>query len=233
MRNQKQQFVRLQSLGFFEALLIYIRRSTTVTAKPKTSRQKQNTSPQNRKPHGKNKNLTAKPKTSQQKQNTSRQNQNPHGKTKDLTAKPNTSQQKPNTSRKSKYPRQIKIKAILFLLWCIWFCREVFGFAVRYFVFAVRFLVLPWCFCFCREVFGFAVMFLFLPWGFWFCRDVFVFAVRFLVLPWQWLVIIKICTERMTFSRGALLSPRSFWDVAKPVRENVWEPLKLGLISGY
>ena len=57
-----------------------------------------------------------------------------------------------------------KTKAILFLLWSIWFCREVFGFAVRYFVFAVRFLVLPWgilflpwCFCFCREVFGFAV----------------------------------------------------------------------------
>ena len=37
------------------------------------------------------------------------------------------------------------------------FRSEVFGFAVRYFVFAVRFLVLPWCFCFCREVFGFAV----------------------------------------------------------------------------
>ena len=137
MRNQKQQFVRLQSLGFFEALLIYIRWPTTVTAKPKTSRQKQNTSLQNRKPHDKNKiphgkteNLTAK--------------------TKYLTAKPKTSQQKPNTSRKSKYPRQIKIKAILFLPWGFWFCRDVF-------VFTMRFLVLPWCFCFCREVFGFAV----------------------------------------------------------------------------
>ena len=43
-----------------------------------------------------------------------------------------------------------KTKAILFLLWSIWFCREIFGFAVR-------FLVFPWCFCFCREVFGFAV----------------------------------------------------------------------------
>ena len=42
-----------------------------LTAKPKTSRQKQNTSRQNRKPHGKNK--------------------IPHNKTKNLTAKPNTS----------------------------------------------------------------------------------------------------------------------------------------------
>ena len=44
-----------------------------------------------------------------------------------------------------------KTKALLLLLWSIWFCREVFcfcrevfGFAVRYFVFAVRFLVLLW-----------------------------------------------------------------------------------------
>ena len=85
--------------------------------------------------------VTAKPKTS-------RQNQRPHGKTNYFTA---------------------KTKAILFLLWSIWFCREVFcsvleelrslfGFAVRYFVFALRFLVLPWGI-------------LFLPWGFWFCRD--------------------------------------------------------------
>jgi len=39
--------------------------------------------------HGKtkNKNITAKPKTSWQKQNTSRQNQKPHGKTKYFTAK--------------------------------------------------------------------------------------------------------------------------------------------------
>ena len=58
-------------------------------------------SQQNQKPHGKTKNLTAKTKTSQQKQNTSRQNQNHHGKTKDLMAKPNTSQQKPNTSRQN------------------------------------------------------------------------------------------------------------------------------------
>ena len=55
---------------------------TIVTAKPKTARQKQNTSQQNRKLLGENKNLTAKPKTLRQKQNTSRQNQKPHGKTK-------------------------------------------------------------------------------------------------------------------------------------------------------
>ena len=49
-------------------------------------------------------------------------------------------------------------------MWSIWFCREVFGFVVRYFVFAVRFSVLPWGI-------------LFLPWGFRFCREVFGFAV--------------------------------------------------------
>ena len=78
---------------------------------PQLSRQKQNTSRQNRKPNGKNKNLTAKPKTSRQKQK-------PHGKTENFV----------------------------------------------YFVFAVKFLVLPW-------------RILFLPWGFWFCREVFGFAV--------------------------------------------------------
>ena len=50
-----------------------LRWPTTVTAKPKTSRQNQNTSRQNRKPHGKTENLTAKPKSSRQKQR-------PHGK---------------------------------------------------------------------------------------------------------------------------------------------------------
>ena len=101
----------------------------------------------------KTKYLTAKPKTSRQKQNTSLQNQNPHGKTtwphgktKYFTAKTKYLSAKANTHGKS--------KAILFLLWSIlFFCcevfgfavsREVFGFAVRYFVFAVRFLVLPW-----------------------------------------------------------------------------------------
>ena len=51
-------------------------------------------SQQNQKPHGKN--ITAKPKTSRQKQNTTRQNQKPHGKN-NLTEKPNTSQQKQNS----------------------------------------------------------------------------------------------------------------------------------------
>ena len=51
-----------------------LRWPTTVTAKPKTSRQKQNTSRQNRKPQGKNENLTAKLKTSRKKTKTSRQN---------------------------------------------------------------------------------------------------------------------------------------------------------------
>ena len=37
--------------------------------------------------HGKTRNLTAKPETSRQKQNTSRQKQKPHGKTKYFTAK--------------------------------------------------------------------------------------------------------------------------------------------------
>ena len=54
----------------------------TVTAKPKTSGQKQNTSRQNRKPRGKNENLTAKSKTSEQKPNTSRQKQIPTAKPK-------------------------------------------------------------------------------------------------------------------------------------------------------
>ena len=68
VRSRKEQF-RCSSILWWP---------TTVTAKPKTSRQKQ-------KHHGKTKNLTAKtkylaakPKTSRQKQNTSRQNQKPH-----------------------------------------------------------------------------------------------------------------------------------------------------------
>ena len=83
----------------------------------------------------------------------SRQNQKPHGKTKYFTAKTKYLTAKANTHGKT--------KAILLLLWSIWFCREVFcfcrevfGFAVRYFVFAVTFLVLPWGI-------------LFLPWQLW------------------------------------------------------------------
>ena len=112
-------------------------------------------------------------KTSRQKQNTSRQNQKPHGKTKDLTAKPNTSQQKPNTSRQKQIPTAkpklfcfwcevfgfavrflVLLWGILFLPWGFWFFREVFCF-------------LPWGFWFCRDVFVFAVRLLVLPWQLW------------------------------------------------------------------
>ena len=80
------------------------------------SRQNQKPHGENKIPYGKTENLTAKTKTS-------RQNQKPHCKTKDLTAKPNTSQQKLNAAHgKSKYPRQNQ----------------------SYFVFAVKYLVLPW-----------------------------------------------------------------------------------------
>ena len=80
-----------------------------LTAKPKTSKNNAKTSRQNQKPHGKNK-------------KTSRQNQRPHGKTKYFTAKTKYLTAKANTHGKT--------KAILFLLWSICFCREVFGFAV-------------------------------------------------------------------------------------------------------
>ena len=117
-------------------------------------------SQQNQKPHGRNKNITAKPKTSRQKQNTSWQNQKPHGKTKYFTAKPNswpnTSQQKQNSFGFAVgicFCREVfgfccevfgfavrflvLLWGILFLPWSFWFCCEVF-------VFAVRFLVLLW-----------------------------------------------------------------------------------------
>ena len=126
---------------------------------PQLSRQNQKPHGKNKIPHGKTENLTAKTKTSLQKQNTSRQNQRPHGKTKQWkTSRQNQILHSKNQipHGKSKYPRQNQ----------------------SYFVFAVKYLVLPWSFwfcrdvfCFCREVFGFAVMFLFLPWGFCFCRD--------------------------------------------------------------
>ena len=103
-----------------------------------------------------------------------------------VTAKPNTSQQKQSSfgfavgicfCREVFAVKYLVLPwGIWFLLRSIWFCREVFGFAVRFF-------------CFCREVFGFAVMFLFfevfgfaawgilfLPWGFQFCREVFCFC---------------------------------------------------------
>ena len=125
---------------------------------------------QNQKPHGKTENLTAKTKTSLQKQNTSRQNQRPHGKTKEWkTPRQNQILHSKNQipHGKSKYPWQnqsyfvLAVKylvltwGILFLSGGFWFCREVFWFCRD--VFAMKFLVLLWCFCFCHEVFGFAV----------------------------------------------------------------------------
>ena len=82
---------------------------------PQLSQQKQ-------KPHGKTKNLTVKTKYLTTKPKPSRQNQRPHGETKYFTAKAKYLSAKANTHGKT--------KAILFLLWSIWFCREVFGFAV-------------------------------------------------------------------------------------------------------
>ena len=171
---------------------------TTVTTKPKTSRQ-------NRKPHGKTKNLTAKtkyltakPKTSRQKQNTSRQNQKPHGKTKySLRSRRLEVMGERENGRawgRHASPRVSPSRAPVFS--CahhfqapatqakpntsqqkqnsfgfdvgVCFWGEVFGFCCEVFGFAVRSLVLPWEFWFCREVFCF-----------W--REVFGFAVRYFV----------------------------------------------------
>ena len=77
--------------------------------------------------------VTAKPKTSRQKQNTSRQNQKPHGKTKYFT------QQKQNSF--SFAVGFCFFSQYLVLPWSLWFCREVFGFAVtvvRYSLYTVE-----------------------------------------------------------------------------------------------
>ena len=74
---------------------------------PQMSRQKQNTSRQNRKPHGKTKNLTAKTKYLTTKPKPSLQNQRPHGKTKYFTAKFLVSKK--------------------FLPWGFWFCCDSCG----------------------------------------------------------------------------------------------------------
>ena len=114
---------------------------------------------------------------------TSRQNQKPHvknkilpDKTKNLTGKPKSSRQNQIlhsknqiTHGKSKYPRQNQsyfVFAVKYLVlpWSFWFCREVFCFCLEVFGFAVRYFV-------------FAVRFLVLPWCFCFCREVFGFAV--------------------------------------------------------
>ena len=57
-------------------------KTKNLTAKTKTSRQNQKTHGKTKNLTAKAKYLTAKPKTSRQKQNTSRQNQKPHGKNK-------------------------------------------------------------------------------------------------------------------------------------------------------
>ena len=102
--------------------------------------------------HGKTKNLTAKTKYLAAKTKTSRQNQMLHGKSKIAF----------NWFCRGYWlwPWGICMVFAVYLVlpWGLWFCREVFGFVVRYFVFAVRFSVLPWGI-------------LFLPWGFWFCRE--------------------------------------------------------------
>ena len=104
-----------------------------------------------------NSRVTAKPKTSWQKQKH-------HGKTKNLTAKTKYLTAKPKISRQNQILHS-KNKIALVLPW-------VFAFAVRYLVFAVKYLVLPWGLWFCHQVFGFVMRY-------------FVFAVRFLVLLWQ------------------------------------------------
>ena len=140
------------------ALYIFLWWPTTVTAKPKTSRQKQ-------KHHGKTKNLTAK--------------------TKYLTAKPKTSRQNQIHHSKNKIALILICRGYLLLREVFGFCCEVFGFAVRSLVLPWGFWFCREVFCFCCEVFGFAVRYfvfavrfsvlqwdiLFLPWGFWFCRD--------------------------------------------------------------
>ena len=105
--------------------------------------------------HSKIKNLTAKPKTSRQKQNTTRQNQKPHGKN-NLTEKPNTSQQKQNSFGFA--VRSLVLPwGFWFCREVFCFCRKVFGFAVRFLFSPRSFRFCCEVFCFCRAVFGFAV----------------------------------------------------------------------------
>ena len=198
-------------LGFWFCLWIYnLWWPTTVTAKPKTSQQKQNY-------HGKTKNVTAK--------------------TKYLMAKPKTLRQKQIVHSKSKIALVLPwvfafaVRYLVFALkylvlpWGLWFCREVFGFVVRYFVFAVRFLVLPWGFCFCRWVFGFAVRY-------------FVFAMRFLVLPWQlWATVTTRCGTCFTFCHFFFLNRINDFNGKTPFDFqnccSVTDNKHLGKLSGY
>ena len=85
--------------------------------------------------HGKTKNLTAKTKTSRQNQKWHGKNKIPHGKAKNLTAKTKYLTAKPKSSRQNQILHS-ESKIALVLPW-------VFAFAVRYLVFAVKYLVLP------------------------------------------------------------------------------------------
>ena len=93
--------------------------------------------------HGKTKNLTAKPKTSRQKQKPHGKIKIPHDKTKNLTAKPNTSQQKtkyPTAKANTHGKTKVILLTVKYLVlpwdflfslpWVFCFCREVFVFAV-------------------------------------------------------------------------------------------------------
>ena len=126
-----------------------------------------------------------------------------HGKTKKLTTKTKTSRQNQILHSESKIALVLPwvfafaVRYLVFavkylvLLWGLWFCHQVFGFVMRYFVFAVRFLVLLWGFCYWREVFGFAMI-----------MRYFLFAVRFLVLAWGILFLawgFRFCCEVFCF----------------------------------
>ena len=130
---------------------------------------------------------------------------NCHGKTKKLTAKTKTSWQNQILHSESKialvlpwvfaFAVRYLVFAVKYLVlpWGLWFCHQVFGFVMRYFVFAVRFLVLLWGFCYWCEVFGFAMI-----------MRYFVFAVRFLVLAWGILFLpwgFRFCREVFCFCR--------------------------------
>ena len=85
--------------------------------------------------HGKIKNLTAKTKTSRQNQKPHGKDKIPHGITKNLTAKTKYLKAKTKTSRQNQMLHS-KSKIASVLPWVI-------AFAVRYLVFAVKYLVLP------------------------------------------------------------------------------------------
>ena len=109
---------------------------------------------------------TAKPKTSRQKQNTSRQNQKPHGKTKYFIAKTKYLTAKANTHGKTK-AILLLLWSIWFCREVSGFAVRYFVFAVRFLVLPWGILFLPCGFWFGRNVFVFAVRFLVLPWQLW------------------------------------------------------------------